>query len=405
MAFLTVSSPHAHGPLSTARVMQLVLAATLPGVFALTWWFGFGTLVNILWASIAALGCEALALKLRRRPIGFYLRDGSALVTAVLLAIALPPGSPWWLILIGVAFAILIAKHLYGGLGYNPFNPAMIGYVVLLVSFPVEMTRWLAPLGAGELATPGPLDALLLSLEALDGAAVDALTMATPLDLVTQNDSLLMADLWRQNRQFGQWGGRGWEWVNLAFLAGGLFLLQQRVFTWHAPVAMLAALAVMAALFHDGGSAASGGSPLFHLLSGATMFGAFFIVTDPVTSAVSTRGRLIYGALIGVLVYLIRHWGNYPDAIAFAVLLMNFAAPLLDYFTQPRVYGHQRQRQSAARTSNPPPTAGAPVVEAQAAGAVGAPGEETSTTGMPATGMPATGVPAAGAPAAGKEGN
>ena len=130
--------------------------------------------------------------------------------------------------------------------------------------------------------------------------------------------------------------------LSVAFLAGGAWLLYRRIFTWHAPVAMLAALALMAALFHDGGSSASGGSPLFHLLSGATMFGAFFIITDPVSSAVSVRGRLVFGALIGVLVYLIRVWGNYPDAVAFAVLIANFAAPFIDHYTQPRTYGHRK---------------------------------------------------------------
>ena len=160
------------------------------------------------------------------------------------------------------------------------------------------------------------------------------------------------------NPQFGRWAGIGWEWANLAFLAGGAWLLYQRIFTWHAPVAMLASLSLMAALFYDGGSSASGGSPLFHLLSGATMFGAFFIVTDPVTSAVSVRGRLVYGALIGVLVYIIRVRGNYPDAVAFAVLIMNFAAPFIDHYTQPRTYGHQHigretkmLRQSITRNS------------------------------------------------------
>ena len=285
-----------------------------------------------------ALAAEALALTLRKRPLGFYLGDYSALVTAVLLAIALPAYSPWWLIVIGVSFAILIAKHLYGGMGYNPFNPAMVGYVVLLISFPVEMTTWAAPRQAFAGELPSLFDAisvLFAGREAIAAFAVDGITMATPLDIVKQNNSLLIEDLWQQSPQFGQWGGLGWEWANLGFLAGGLFLLSQRLFTWHAPISMLISLTIISALFYDGGSSASGGSPLFHLLSGATMFGAFFIVTDPVTSAVSVKGRIIYGALIGVLLYLIRVWGNYPDAIAFAVLLMNFAAPLLDYYTQP----------------------------------------------------------------------
>lgn len=337
MAFLTVSSPHAHGPLDTATVMRLVLLSTIPGVFALSYFFGFGTILNILWASLLALGMEAAVLKVRKRPIGFYLNDGSALVTAVLLGIALPPASPWWLIAVGILFAIVFAKHLYGGMGYNPFNPAMVGYVVLLISFPVQMTSWLAPAGSFDGSLLGPIDALMRMFSI---GQVDAVTMATPLDILKQNDSLLVKDLWASNAQFGSLAGVGWEWANVGFLAGGLYLLYRRVFTWHAPLSMLAALFILSALFYDGGSSASGGSPMFHLFSGATMLGAFFIVTDPVTSAVSNKGRLIYGACIGVLVYLIRVWGNYPDAIAFSVLLMNFAAPLLDHYTQPRTYGH-----------------------------------------------------------------
>ncbi len=335
MALLRLTSPHTHGPMSTQRVMQNVLLATVPGIIVLTHFFGFGTLVNILWGSVVALASEALALTLRRRPLGFYLKDCSALVTAFLLCIALPPYSPWWLIVIGIASAILLAKHLYGGLGYNPFNPAMVGYVILLISFPVQMTTWAPPRGLTEM--PG----LLAALQACFSPDLyDGVTMATPLALLQQNQSLLIDDLWQQHPQFGRWAGSGWEWANIAFLAGGAWLLYQRIFTWHAPVAMLASLSLLAAIFYDGGSSVSGGSPLFHLLSGATMFGAFFIVTDPVTSAVSLRGRLIYGALIGALVYTIRVRGNYPDAVAFAVLIMNFAAPFIDFYTQPRTYGH-----------------------------------------------------------------
>jgi electron transport complex protein RnfD len=339
MALLRLTSPHAHGPMSTQRVMLNVLLATVPGILVLTWFFGYGTLVNILFGCAVALACEALALKLRRRPLGFYLKDLSALVTAVLLCIALPPYAPWWLIATGVASAILLAKHFYGGLGYNPFNPAMVGYVILLISFPVQMTAWAPPRGLGQV--PGFMEALQACFTP---AAFDGTTMATPLDVLKLNSSQLIEDLWAENPQFGRWGGVGWEWVNIAFLAGGAWLLYKRIFTWHAPVAMLATLTLFAALFYDGGSSASGGSPLFHLLSGATMFGAFFIVTDPVTSAVSLRGRLIYGALIGALVYIIRVRGNYPDAVAFAVLIMNFAAPFIDYYTQPRTYGHSAKR-------------------------------------------------------------
>jgi electron transport complex protein RnfD len=172
--------------------------------------------------------------------------------------------------------------------------------------------------------------------------AIDGITMATPLDVMKQSNGLSVDELWAANPQFGSIGGLGWEWVNIAFLAGGLYLLYRKVFTWHAPVAMLSALALMAAIFYDGGSSNSGGSPFYHLTTGATMFAAFFIITDPVTSAVSLRGRIIYGALIGVLVYIIRTWGNYPDAFAFSVLLMNFAAPFIDTVSQPRTYGHNK---------------------------------------------------------------
>ncbi|MEH6582417.1 MAG: electron transport complex subunit RsxD [Halioglobus sp.] len=337
MALMRITSPHAHGPMQTTAVMQNVLLATLPGILVLTHFFGFGTIVNILWGCTLALAFESIALLLRGRPVAFYLKDYSALVTATLLCIALPPYAPWWLIAVGMASAILLAKHLYGGLGYNPFNPAMVGYVVLLISFPVQMTSWAAPRGLGEV--PGFFEALQACFQP---ASFDGVTMATPLDVLKQNNSLLMKDLWRENAQFGRWAGIGWEWANLAFLAGGAWLLYRKIFTWHAPVAMLVTLTVMAAIFYDGGSSASGGSPAFHLLSGATMFGAFFIVTDPVTSAVSVRGRLVYGALIGVLIYIIRASGNYPDAVAFAVLIMNFAAPFIDHYTQPRTYGHNR---------------------------------------------------------------
>ena len=345
MALMRVTSPHAHGPLSTQKVMQTVLLATLPGVAALTWFFGFGALVNIAFACLVALASEALALKLRRRPVAFYLKDCSALVTATLLAIAMPPHAPWWLILVGVAFSIIVAKQLYGGLGYNPFNPAMVGYVVLLISFPVEMTSWAAPRGIEGHVPPGLLEAIRLCFGAGTelAAGVDAVTSATPLDLLKQNSSLPEQAVMAQNPQFSRWAGVGWEWANLGFLAGGLWLLYRRIFTWHAPVAMLGSLALMATLFQMAGGETSTGSPLFHLLSGGTMLGAFFIITDPVSSAVSNRGRLIFGAAIGVLIFLIRSYGNYPDAVAFAVLIMNFAAPLIDYYTQPKTYGHGRE--------------------------------------------------------------
>ena len=334
MALPRITSPHATGNQRTQRVMLQVLLATVPAVLVLTWLFGIGTLVNLLWASLVALGCEAAILAIRKRPITFYLKDGSALVTAVLLALALPPYAPWWLTLIAVGFAIIFGKQLYGGLGQNPFNPAMLGYVVVLISFPLPMTTWPAPHSVGMLA----------GIEHIWGLASlpDGWSQATALDSLKLNKSLTVDELWAQNPAFGRFGGQGVEWVNLAFLLGGLYLLKQKLISWHAPVGMLAALAVMSLLFWNGSGSDSNGSPLFHLLSGATMLGAFFIVTDPVSGATSQLGRIIFGAGVGVLVYIIRTWGGYPDGMAFAVLLMNLTAPTIDYYSRPRTYGHRK---------------------------------------------------------------
>ena len=336
MSLLHVSSPHIHKPFSSVeQVMKQVLLATIPGVLVMTWFFGPGTLLNIIFGSALALGFEAWALWLRGKDFKSPLKDHSVIVTATLLCIALPPYAPWWLIAVGVGVSVLLGKHVFGGLGYNPFNPAMVGYVVLLISFPLQMSSWTEPRGVGDV--PGITDAFVALFAA---SSYDGVSAATPLDLFRQNSGMMFDGLMTSKAEMaGVIAGRGWDMVNLAFLAGGLWLLRQRIFTWHAPVGMLAALSVCALIGFDEGSSTGGGSILFHLFSGATMFGAFFIITDPVSSAVSNKGRLVFGALVGVLVYLIRVYGNYPDALAFGVLLMNFAAPLIDQYIQPAVYG------------------------------------------------------------------
>ena len=334
MSLIRVTSPHASGQHHVSAVMRDVLLATLPGVAVMTYFFGPGTLANIIFGGALAVGCEYAVTALRGRDPRAAVSDLSVLVTSTLLCIALPPYAPWWLIVIGVLTAVLLGKQVFGGLGYNPFNPAMVGYVVLLISFPVQMSHWAPPLGLGDV--PGLVETWQ-HLFAPSG--IDAVTAATPLDLLRQNPGLLFDDLLTERAELSGWAGVGWFEVNLAFLAGGAWLLYRRIFTWHAPIAMLVALSLSALMGYDGGSSESGGSALFHLFSGATMFAAFFIITDPVSSAVSNRGRLIFGALIGLLVYLIRVLGNYPDAVAFAVLILNFCAPFIDHYTQPTVYG------------------------------------------------------------------
>jgi len=336
MALLTLSSPHAKGPQRTSNMMRWVIAMTLPGLLLQTLFFGWGNLHNVLWCTLVAIISEAIVLKIRKRPIGFYLNDYSAVVTAVLLGLALPPFVPWWVSLVATSFAIIFAKHLYGGMGYNPFNPAMVGYALVLVSFPVAMTtNWAMPLPL--LEQPA---SLLETLSIIWGQTpiADALTGATPLDTYKHEIAHSLSDTVLANPIFGSGFSLGWEWVNVAFLAGGLVLIALKVIPWQTPVGLLIGLAIPAALLgHDADQTAP---ILLHLTSGATMLGAFFIATDPVTSCTTTRGRFIYGFGIGLLTYIIRAHGSYPDAIAFAVLLMNFAAPLIDVYTQPRTYGY-----------------------------------------------------------------
>ena len=344
MPLHTPSSPHVHSGITVTTVMLRVLLALVPGIAVYIWLFGTGVLINITLAIVFALGAEAVMLKLRGRPLQPFLSDGSAVVTAVLFALTLPPLAPWWLSFIGILFAIVVGKHLFGGLGHNLFNPAMLGYVMLLISFPREMTMWAPPLSlsAHPLGFADTLAYVFLG-HLPGGLGLDAVTMATPLDHlkteVSRNHELSAA--MSGNPLFGALAGKGWEWLALAYLAGGLWLIKQRIIGWQIPAAMLGALALMAAIFYAIDSERYA-SPLFHLLSGGALLGAFFIATDPVTAATTPRGRLYYGAGIGVLVYVIRTWGGYPDAVAFAVLLMNIAAPTLDHYTQPRVFGHRK---------------------------------------------------------------
>lgn len=350
MAFTIASAPHGHSQQSTETMMRLVLLALLPGIVAQIYFFGYGVVIQLLLAMSTALLAESLILLLRKRALWHHLADSSALLTGALLAVALPPLAPWWMVVVGTAFAIIVAKQLYGGLGHNPFNPAMIAYVLLLVSFPSQMTSWLPPTGLS-LHHPSLLQSaeLILSGTSLSGTELgalrlttDGLTGATPLDTIKTQSGLGkgMTEITQQG-PFGHYAGIGWEWVNLAYLAGGIFLILVGTISWRIPTAMLASLtlcAVTAWLLAPEQHPA----PMIHLLSGATMLGAFFIATDPVTAATTPRGRLLFGALIGLLVFVIRAFGGYPDAVAFAVLLANIATPMLDSLTRPRVYGTGR---------------------------------------------------------------
>ncbi|WP_067710430.1 MULTISPECIES: electron transport complex subunit RsxD [unclassified Erwinia] len=353
MAFRIASSPYTHNQRSTSTIMLLVLIAAIPGLAAQWYFFGWGNIIQVVIAAASGMGAEAIILKLRRLPLAKTLGDNSALLTALLLGVSIPPLAPWWIIVIGTVFAVVISKQLYGGLGQNPFNPAMVGYVVLLISFPVQMTSWLPP-DTLQTITPGFMDTLSMIFHAhtLDGhsmqqlqVGIDGISQATPLDTFKTGlraghhaEQLLAQPIYG-----GVIAGLGWQWVNVGYLLGGLFLLWTNTIRWHIPVSIVLSLALFSALGWIF-SPHSLVSPVIHLFSGATMLGAFFIATDPVTASTTNKGRLVYGVLIGLLVWLIRSFGGYPDGVAFAVLLANITVPLIDYYTQPRVYGHRKEK-------------------------------------------------------------
>jgi electron transport complex protein RnfD len=336
-------SPFVLDRTSVTQVMAWVLAALLPGIFAYVWVFGPAILVTLALATVTALAAEAAMLKARGYPARPFLADLSAVVTAWLLALSLPALAPWWLIVTGTLFAIVVAKHLYGGLGQNIFNPAMVGYAVLIVSFPVQMTQWAGPLTlTGESLSLAQSAAVIFGGE-VPKATLDAVTMATPLDalrtgLLQQHtvDEIMTQPI------FGRYGGTGFEWLALAFLAGGLVLWARRIVSWHVPLAFLAGVWLTAGFLHfyDAGRF---GAPWFHLFAPSVMLGAFFIATDPVSGATTPRGKLVFGLGAGVLTIVIRTWGGFPDGVAFAILLMNVAVPIIDQYTQPRIYGGARK--------------------------------------------------------------
>lgn len=335
-------SPYLVSPVSVTRIMLKVLLALVPGIIAYVVLFGIGILVQLLLATTTAMIAEAVFLKIRHRPVTPALADLSAVVTAWLIALSFPPTAPWWLVVVGTLFAIIIVKQLYGGLGQNPFNPAMAAYALCIVSFPAVMSQWPMVLANSGLSIADQIGAIFNHAQ-----NIDAWAGATPLDhlktalrLSTANDSLTVQAIQQNQKIYGIGAGQGWEWVTLGWLLGGLWLWQQRVITWHIPVAFIAGIGVLSLLFW-GIDPKHYASPIFHIFGGATLLGAFFIATDPVSGATTPRGKLVFAAGAGVIAYLIRVFGAFPDGVAFGVLLMNICVPLIDMYTQPAIFGEK----------------------------------------------------------------
>lgn len=342
-----VASPHAHGGNSVGRTMLRVQLALTPATLYGFWLYGWPSF--FLWGlTIAAcLGFEALSLKLAGcTRIRQTLFDGSAALTGWLLAMTLPPWAPWWVAVLGGFIAIVIGKQVFGGIGQNVFNPAMVARVALLVSFPLPLTQWILPLPLSTMATPDFVASLRIFLTSLP--VPDAITSATLLghaktelsrgvDLLQalRHGEGLMSAIGMRPGSFG-------ESASWLILGGGLYLLLTRVISWHIPVGVLLGIGIPALIGHavDPGRYLSAES---HLLSGALMLGAFFIATDYVTSPNTAAGQLSFGLGVGLLTWVIRTVGAYPEGMAFAILLMNALTPVIDRYVKPRILGRDRK--------------------------------------------------------------
>ncbi len=353
-----IAGPHTHARASTARIMLSVMIALVPATAWGLWLFGWPALNLFAVTVLAAVLSEAASLAVAGKPIAKYLLDGSALLTGWLLAMTLPPWAPWWVGVLGSAFAIVVGKQIFGGLGQNLFNPAMLARIMLLIAFPVELTTWPAVQPLVSEPSPGFVQGLSITFIGIPG--VDGVAGATPLGHVktafsqglTLSQSLpgLYSPM---NGFLGYVRGSLGETSGLLVLAGGLWLLIRRTITWQIPAAMLGTLALVSGVFHLA-SPERFADPLFHLFSGAALLGAFFIATDLVTSPSTSPGQIIFGAGCGLLVFIIRTWGSFPEGVGFAVLLMNALTPVIDRYTRPRIYGRTRRGQALPVQVVPP---------------------------------------------------
>ena len=349
MIIATTSGPFTHKANSVQKVMTTVLLALLPATAFDIYLFGWPALFLFIVTIASCVAIEAACVALADRPAKVTLSDNSAVLTGWLMAASLPPWSPWWIGLLGAVFAIALAKHAFGGLGQNVFNPAMVGRTVLLVSFPVIMTSWVMPHPLFSAAAPSFSDAIGITF---GGHMPDTVSAASALGYVktelsrgipvTQSMAQVAQVPDLMDMALGYRAGSMGETSALLILLGGLFLLYKRIISWHIPVGVMTTLFLMGTIFHFFDPARfTPGS--FHLMSGATFLGAFFIATDYVTSPVSKSGQLVFAVGVGLLAWLIRTFAGYPEGMAFAVLLMNGLTPIIDQYTRPRVFGRTRK--------------------------------------------------------------
>ncbi len=345
MSMRATTRTHRRAQRGVSSVMAQVLYALAPAVLMHAWLFGWGIFVQLTLAIGFAMVFEAVMLSLRQRPVGFHLKDLSAVVAAVLFALSIPPLAPWWVAFVGMLFAIVIAKQLYGGVGFNLFNPAMVGFAAVIIAFPLALTQWVSPRTLTQTVPDWHTTwVAIFTGQWPTGASMDALSQATPLDRLRSGllDGQTLSEI-QADPVFGVLGSSGWEWLALAYLVGGLYLIQQRIITWHAPLTILLGTIVLTLpgwlldpdLFR---------SPLQQLTAGSLVMAAFFIATDPVSGSSTPRGKIIFSLGVIILTLLIRAWGGFPDGVAFAILLMNMFVPLIDRYTTPRIFGHPKHK-------------------------------------------------------------
>ncbi len=346
--FFLKASPHAHAPGASASIMREVCIALLPATLWGFTWFGWPSVLLWLVTCASALLTEAACLRLRGLPAR-HLADSSALLTGWLLALTLPPWAPWWIGAGGAVFAIAVGKQVYGGLGQNLFNPALLARTALLLSFPVHMNTWpgVAPLGSP--LAPDLLQGMDITFGSGVANLADGVTGASILGQMKAAASAghplatwLGAEFDAATHAHGITRGSLGETSEWLVLGGGVWLLVRRVITWPIPFSMLAGTGLTAWLCQTIDPAHHAG-PLLHLTTGGLMLGAFFMATDYVTSPVTRSGQLLFGFGCGVMVYVIRSWGAFPEGVAFAILFMNALSPLLDRATRPRIYGRDRK--------------------------------------------------------------
>ncbi|MDD5033916.1 MAG: RnfABCDGE type electron transport complex subunit D [Methylococcaceae bacterium] len=345
---LLASAPFARSDSQVQAIMKWVMLALSPATLFGIFIFGWPALLLFAVTLLSALFFEAACLALAGRAVKPTLLDGSALLTGWLIGMSLPPWAPWWIGVVGSALAIIVGKQVYGGIGQNLFNPAMLARVALLVSFPLEMTTWIHPAPLFSASAPGLLESFAITFGG--AAAADGMTGASLIGHVktefSQGHGLseaLNSGGYAFIKSFLGWrSGSLGETSSLLLIGGGIWLMRKKVITWHIPLSMLMTVALMAGLFNWIDAEHYPG-PWFHLTSGGLTLAAFFIATDYVTSPNSATGQIIFGAGCGLIVYLIRTWGAYPEGVGFSVLLMNSLTPVIDHYIRPRIYGRDHK--------------------------------------------------------------